>query len=164
MNAARATNSSLRRPLAALAGLTALMAIGSGVAASPALAGPNCASGYHCVFYSSIDSARHSYFNGDSDFSNDTFNEYNVNGGGQGNPVNDNLWSASNSSSTNTESHFYRHAGYVDFLFCLNPGHYVDSTSGTDQPGTQSGDPLPTAQRDQASSLKLPGRTSTDCY
>ena len=50
------------------------------VGASPSAAGPNCASGYHCVFYTDISSARQSFFNSDPDFSNDTFDEYNVSG------------------------------------------------------------------------------------
>ncbi|WP_158939528.1 hypothetical protein [Streptomyces sp. NRRL S-87] len=153
----------MRRRIGLLAGATAMLALGGGLAATPAAAGPNCASGNHCVFWGTIQSARHSYFNGDHDFSNDTFDEYNVNGAGLNQTVNNNVASASNSSNSNYESHYWDTYGGT-FLWCLNPGHYVDSGSTVDQPGTQNGDPLPTALRDRASALTLPGRTSTDCY
>ncbi|MFJ4467299.1 hypothetical protein ACIP2X_07270 [Streptomyces sp. NPDC089424] len=132
--------------------------------ASPSAAGPNCDDGYHCVFYLDVNSARQSFFNSDPDFSNDTFDEFNVSGNGLNRSVNNNVYSASNSSTGNYESHYWDNTNATGFLFCLNPGHYVNSASTVDQPGRQSGDPLPSGLRDRASRLTLPGRTSTDCF
>ncbi|MDX2707495.1 hypothetical protein PV350_32300 [Streptomyces sp. PA03-6a] len=134
------------------------------VGASPSAAGPNCASGNHCVFYTDINSARQSFFNSDPDFSNDTFDEANVSGVGHNRPVDNNVYSASNSSTGNYESHYWDNTNGTGFLFCLNPGHYVNSASTVDQPGKQNGDPLPSGLRNRASRLTLPGRTSTDCF
>ncbi|MFF9162045.1 hypothetical protein ACF081_17490 [Streptomyces longwoodensis] len=153
----------MRRRIAMVAAVTALMGAGGAVAASPAVAGPRCATGNHCVFWGSIDTARHSYFDTDRDFSNDTFNQSNGTNGGYGQTVNNNVYSASNSSSSGYESHFYDTVGGTGFLFCLNPGDYVD-TAGTDRPGTTNGDPLPASLRDRASALVLRGTTSVDCY
>jgi hypothetical protein len=119
--------------------------------ASPASAGDNCASGYHCVFYWGVyDSARHSYFNSDTDFSNDTFNQLTSRSGG-GQVVHNNVVSASNSSSGGYESHYYTGVGsdWGGFLFCLNPGRTYNM--------------LPTDLRDRASSLQVRGTTNIDC-
>ncbi|MFJ4467083.1 hypothetical protein ACIP2X_06095 [Streptomyces sp. NPDC089424] len=141
----------IRRRLGFTAALAAMAASAGLLAtAAPASAGPNCASGYHCVFYLGInDSARHSYFNSDSNFAGDTFNQLTTrSGGGQG--VNDNTVSASNSSTGGYESHYYVNSGYSGFLFCVNPGSYVDY--------------LPGSQQNTASSLQLRGTTSISCY
>ncbi|MFD7898637.1 hypothetical protein [Streptomyces sp. NPDC059743] len=143
----------VRRRLAAVTGLTAMAATaGLLLGASPASAGPNCASGNHCVFYLGInDSARQSYFDTDSNFTNDTFNELTSRAGGGVN-VNDNTVSASNSSTGGYESHYYRDAGtsWSTFLFCVNPGSYVDY--------------LPSSQQNLASALRLRGTTTISCY
>lgn len=131
-------------------GLAAMVAAGGAVLAAPASASTNCSTGYHCVFYSSLSSAKHSYFNSDTDFSNDTFNEYGVNGIGLGQTVNDNSWAASNSSTGGYESHFYVNAGYGTFLFCVNPGSEINE--------------LAESHKDRASSLRLRGTTSISCY
>jgi len=143
----------IRKKLAAVSGLTAMAASAALLlGASPASAGPNCASGYHCVFYLGINnSARHSYFDTDSNFTNDTFNQLTDRSGGGFN-VNDNTVSASNSSSGGYESHYYYDAGtsWSTFLFCVNPGSYVDY--------------LPSSQQNRASALRLRGTTSISCY
>ncbi|MEX3106059.1 MULTISPECIES: hypothetical protein [unclassified Streptomyces] len=139
----------LRRKLGAVVGVVAAAATGMTLLAAPASAGPNCASGYHCVFYSSLTSARHSYFNSDANFTNDTFNQVSS-GAGYGQNVNDNTASASNSSTGGYESHYYLHINNNSFLFCVNPGSYVQY--------------LPSGQRNEASSLQLTGTTSTPCY
>ncbi|MGC5563208.1 hypothetical protein ACPYPG_10215 [Streptomyces sp. FR-108] len=143
----------LRKRSTAVAGL-AVMAASAGLllGASPASAGPNCASGYHCVFYLGInDSARHSYFDTDTDFRNDTFNQLTGrNGGNQ--TVHNNVDSASNSSTGGYESHYYTGIGsdWEGFLFCVNPGSSVDY--------------LPSSLQNRASSLRLRGTTSVSCY
>ncbi|GGS99873.1 hypothetical protein [Streptomyces chromofuscus] len=141
----------IRRRLGVPAALAAMAAAAGLLAtAAPASAGPNCASGYHCVFYLGInDSARHSYFNSDSNFSGDTFNQLTTRSGG-GLSVNDNTVSASNSSTGGYESHYYYNSGYSGFLFCVNPGSYVDY--------------LPSALQNRASSLQLRGTTTISCY
>ncbi|MET9914060.1 hypothetical protein ABZZ74_46335 [Streptomyces sp. NPDC006476] len=138
-----------RKRLAAVVGLAATMAVGGAVLASPASAAPNCASGYHCVFFLGFDSAKHSYFNSDTNFSGDTFNQ-GSGLSGYGQSVNDNVVSASNSSNSNYESHYYVNSNYGTFLFCVNPGSSVEY--------------LPSSKQNQASSLQLRGRTTISCY
>lgn len=141
----------IRRRFGLPAALAAMAAsAGLLVSATPASAGPNCASGYHCVFYLGItDSARHSYFDSDSNFAGDTFNQL-TNRWGGGLSVNDNTVSASNSSTGGYESHYYYNSGYSGFLFCVNPGSSVDY--------------LPSGLQNRASSLRLRGTTTIDCY
>ncbi|MFV0131735.1 hypothetical protein ACLGIH_00310 [Streptomyces sp. HMX87] len=132
----------------------AAMAASAGLllGATPASAGPNCASGYHCVYYLGINnSARHSYFNSDTDFRNDTFNQLTGRAGG-GATVHNNVVSASNSSTGGYESHYYTGVGsdWGGFLFCVNPGSHVDY--------------LPSSLQDRASSLRLRGTTSVNCF
>jgi hypothetical protein len=118
-------------------------------------AGPYCDPGYHCVFISVLGSAQHPYFNSDNDFTNDTFNN-NVSS-----VVNDNVWSASNSSTGGYESHYYYGTGYTGGLvFCVNPGSSVQYTQLTDDgiPGNGVG------QRDEVSSLRLRGTTTIRCF
>ncbi len=150
MNIRRAA--SIRRKLAITAGFTALAAASAVGLAGPASAGTACSSGYHCVFYLGYDSAKHSYFNSDSNFTDDTFNQTGLNGGsaGMGQNVNDNLESASNSSTGGYESHYYLDINYGNFLFCVNPGSQVQY--------------LPAGQTNEASSLQLTGSTTTHCY
>ncbi|MFJ9629637.1 hypothetical protein ACIQPR_25810 [Streptomyces sp. NPDC091280] len=138
-----------RRKVGTVVGLLAAAATGMTVFAAPASAGPDCAAGYHCLFWSSLTSARHSYFNSDANFTNDTFNEVSS-GAGYGQNVNDNSESASNSSTGGYESHYYLNINYNTFLFCVNPGSYVQY--------------LPSGQSNLASSLQLTGTTSTPCY
>ncbi|MEU1179532.1 hypothetical protein ABZ464_18105 [Streptomyces sp. NPDC005820] len=157
----RTTVAGLRRKAAVVAGLAAMVAAGGVVAASPASAGPNCDSGNHCVFFTDINSSKHQYFNTDPDFGNDTF--------GNGVTVSNQVWSASNSTTGGYESHYYNYTGTDwdanGFLFCVNPGHYANSHFGDG--GTDSranGAPLPDYLRNKASSLRLRGTTSIDCY
>ncbi|MFJ1968988.1 hypothetical protein ACIO93_09975 [Streptomyces sp. NPDC087903] len=142
-----------RTRLALVSGLAATAATaGLLLGAAPASAGDNCGSGNHCVFYLGInDSARHSYFDTDTDFRNDTFNQLTGrNGGGQ--TVHNNVDSASNSSTGGYESHYYTGVGsdWEGFIFCVNPGSQVDY--------------LPSSLQNRASSLRLRGTTSIDCY
>lgn len=139
------------RRLAVVAGMAAALTAAAGAAATgPASAGTNCEGGFHCVFFTDFNSARHDYFNGDSNFTNDTFNE----GGTSGEDaiVNDNVWSASNSSTGGYASIYYyginRGGGMV---FCVRPGSQVSASqlSSSGSPGDGAG------QRDEASSLEL---------
>lgn len=142
----------MSRKFAAVAGATALL-VGGGIAtASTASAGPSCPSGYHCLFEGSIGSSVHNYFNSDNDFRNDYFTS--------GHVVNDNSWSASNSSTGGYESHYYYDPGYVNLDFCVNPGSYVthDRLSDDFVDGNGYG------QRDEASSLQLLPTTSISCF
>jgi hypothetical protein len=156
----------LRGRLATVAGLTALVAVGGGIAAAPAMAGPNCDRGNHCVFWMDINTARHSYFNTDRDFTDDTFNQANGDNRGLNARVDSNVWSASNSSTGGFESHYYDNVGGSGFLFCVNPGHYVNTHlgDGNPPPGTPNGAPLAVSLRDRASALVLRGTTPIDCY
>ncbi|MEU8621043.1 hypothetical protein [Streptomyces sp. NPDC048623] len=147
--------SGLRRKAAAVAGATALL-VGGGIAtATTASAGPNCASGYHCVFYGGIGtSAGHAFYNSDPNFTDNYFD-------GTSNNINDNVWSASNSSSGGYESHYYYDTGYSGGLvFCVNPGSAVNydrlSDDGVD--GNHIG------QRDEASSLLMRPSTTISCF
>ncbi|WP_030693794.1 peptidase inhibitor family I36 protein [Streptomyces globisporus] len=147
------SKSGLRRKVAVLAGATALL-VGGGIAtATSASAGPSCPSGYHCLFEGSIGSSVHNYFNSDRNFTDDVFSS--------GHGVNDNSWSASNSSTGGYESHYYYDSDYQGGLvFCVNPGSYVTHDRLTDDfvDGNHNG------QRDEASSLELTGTTSVSCF
>ncbi|MEU4253699.1 hypothetical protein AB0F15_40535 [Amycolatopsis sp. NPDC026612] len=127
--------------------LAGLVLAGSAVAAAPAVAGENCSPGNHCLFFSSVASSKHQYFDSVDNFNGDTFSG--GNGVGAGDPVDNNSWAASNSSTGNRESHYYDGANHSGFLFCVNPGATVHS--------------LPTNLRDRASSLQLRPRTSVVC-
>ncbi|MFE6098794.1 hypothetical protein ACFVQ4_02385 [Streptomyces laurentii] len=146
--------SGLRRKLAAVAGATALL-VGGGIAtASTASAGPNCASGYHCVFYNGLGTQGHAFYNSDPDFTNDTFD-------GTSMSINDNVWAASNSSSGGYESHYYYDVNYGGGLvFCVNPGSAVNSDRLSDDgvDGNHNG------QRDEASSLLMRPSTTISCF
>jgi hypothetical protein len=142
------------RRLAVVAGLAGATVATVLVAAPPAAAGPNCSPGYHCVFLTSIGSARKSYFNSDRNFANDVFEGTGIN-------VNDNTWSASNSTTANRESHYYYNPGYSGGLvFCVNPGSSVNANqlSHDGVRGNNRG------QRDEASSLRVRGRTPVRCF
>jgi len=122
------------------------------VLAAPASAGTACSAGYHCIFYLGFDSAKHSFFDNDSNFAGNTFNQTGSNGGsaGLGYSADDNTVSASNSSTGGYESHYYANSGYTNFIFCVNPGSEVDY--------------IPTSLQNRASSLKLWGTTPVNCY
>ncbi|MFE4593556.1 peptidase inhibitor family I36 protein [Streptomyces laurentii] len=146
--------SGLRRKLAAVAGATALL-VGAGVAtASTASAGPNCASGYHCVFWNGIGSYGHAFYNSDPDFTDNTFDGTSIN-------INDNVRAASNSSSGGYESHYYYDVNYGGGLvFCVNPGSAVnyDQLSSDNVRGNHVG------QHDEASSLLMRPSTTVSCF
>lgn len=145
--------SGLRKKVAAVAGATALL-VGGGIAtASTAAAGPSCPSGYHCLFEGSIGTASHNYFNSDTDFRDDAFYP-------SGHIVNDNSWSASNSSTGGYESHYYYHPNYQSLDFCVNPGSYVTHDRLSDDFVDGNG----VGQRDEASSLQVRGTTSISCF
>lgn len=142
----------IRRRLAALTGLVTVTAsAGLLLGSSPASADTNCARGFHCVFYKGLaDSARHSYFNNDTDFRNDRFDELTSKPGG-GQIAHNNVVSASNSSRDGWESHYYTGIGsdWGGFLFCVNPGSEVNYINPS--------------LRDRASSLRL-RKTDMSCY
>ncbi|MGY0003103.1 hypothetical protein [Micromonospora sp. I033] len=127
---------------------------GSVIAAAPASAGPYCDPGNHCVFVAGLGSAKHSYFNSDSNFTDDYFSGTSV-------VVNDNVWSASNSSTGGYESHYYYDIGNGGGLvFCVNPGSSVNASQLSDDGinGNWVG------QRDEASSLLLRPATPIRCF
>ena len=129
------------------AAVACMVTAGSAIMALPAVAGVNCTAGYHCLFFSDVNSSKHSYFDSVTNFNGDTFSGGNGNGSGWA--VDNNSWAASNSSTGNRESHYYDGANYSGFLFCLNPGATVHS--------------LPSNLKDRASSLRLMPRTSAPC-
>ncbi|OLF12551.1 hypothetical protein [Actinophytocola xanthii] len=158
-----------RKLFARLAGITVAVAASSvALLAAPASAapapgvdkpipaapkGPYCSSGYHCVFWSALGSASHDYFNSDVNFTDDLLTN--------GEVVNDNIWSASNSSTGGYESHYYYDISYGGGLvFCVNPGGAVEYTELTDDLVDGNG----VAQRDEASSLRLRGTTTIPCF
>lgn len=133
-----------RSRIVAAVGSAGVLVLGGVLAASPAAAGPNCPSGYVCVMKDNLnDNKRHDYLHSDNDFRNDYFS----NGGGV---VNGNVSAASNSSTQGWESHFYEDIGYQKFLFCVNPGSYVNI--------------LPPGVNDHASSMLLRGTTTISCF
>ncbi len=115
------------RRLAAALGLAASVAVGGAVLATPASAGTNCAGGYHCVFWTGYGSAEHAYFNSDSNFTNDTFNKTTYGSAGSGQNVNDEVYSASNSSTGGYYSEYYVNSNYGGGVsFCVKPGSQVE--------------------------------------
>ncbi|MFE0647390.1 hypothetical protein ACFVZH_02205 [Streptomyces sp. NPDC059534] len=144
-----------RKRAAAVLGATALIVAGGVATALPASAGPNCPSGYHCVFSASIaNNNKHAFFNSDADFTNDYFDVYNR-------VVNDEVHAASNSSDSGYESHYYRDINYGGgLLFCVNPGSSVDSWQLTDDAVDGDG----RSQGGEASSLKVRSTTSVPCF
>ncbi|AJF64940.1 hypothetical protein [Streptomyces vietnamensis] len=147
----------LGKRIASVAGATALLVGGAVATAGPAAAGPNCASGYHCVFISSIENnVKHSYFSSDSDFTNDTFD-----GAPADVKVNDYVEAASNSSNSGYESHYYYDINYGGGLvFCVNPGSSVDLWSLTEDGYSGNGK----GQRNEASSLRVRSTTTIPCF
>jgi hypothetical protein len=147
---------SLFRKLAVATALTAMAGTGMVSAASaaepPATSGAYCDTGHHCVFYQWLGSSRKMYFNSDPDFTNDRFPN--------GAIVNDNVWSASNSSTGGYESHYY-YGTYNSggLVFCVNPGMSVEYTMLTDDGVDGNG----IGQRDEASSLQLRPTTTIRC-
>ncbi|MFF0472945.1 hypothetical protein [Streptomyces sp. NPDC004284] len=140
------------KKFATVAGTAALL-VGGGIAtASTASAGPSCPAGYHCLFEGSIGSSVHNFFNSDPNFTDDVFSS--------GHGVNDNSWSASNSSTGGYESHYYKDANYVNFDFCVNPGSSVSHDQLSDDFIDGNG----IGQRDEASSLLLRPTTSVSCF
>ena len=133
-----------RRVMVTLAALVAAMCA---VVVTPASAGVNCQSGYHCVFYTTVDSSKHSFFNSDRDFWDNFFSG--GNGIGNGQRVFNNVWAASNSSNSGYESHYYTNVDYTGFLFCVNPGDTVYE--------------LPASLKDAASSMRLRPGTPIAC-
>ncbi|HEU5472932.1 MAG TPA: hypothetical protein VFV67_19990 [Actinophytocola sp.] len=113
----------------------------------PTVAGANCSNGFHCLFFFDVFSSKKQYFDSVDHFRNDTFGG--GDGFGAGQPVNNNAWAASNSSTGNRESHYYDGEFHSGFLFCVNPGATVNS--------------LPSNLRERASSLRLRPRTSVVC-
>jgi hypothetical protein len=143
----------IRRTAAALTATAGLALLAAGFS-SPASAGTNCPSGYHCVFWTNFSSASHRYFTSDANFTNDTFN-VEGNGDGYGYTVNDNVGSASNSSTGGYESHYYVNINPTTsrtLAFCVNPG--------TDATQTEV---LNAGKGDLGSALILRSETSVHC-
>ncbi len=119
---------------------------GAEVASGPSAAGANCSPGNHCLFWASVNSSKHEYFDSVDHFNGDRFSG--GNGAGNGELVDNNSWAASNSSTGNRESHWYDGQFHSGFLFCVNPGATVNDLG---------------AFRDRVSSLLLRPRTSVRC-
>ncbi|MCX4980613.1 hypothetical protein [Streptomyces sp. NBC_00572] len=143
----------LRKKAAVVAATTALLVGGGVVTATSASAGYMCGAGYHCVFWGNLgDSASHDFYNSDTNFTNDYFSNTDSTPG-SGEVVNDNVSSASNSSTGGYESHYYRDINYGGgLLFCVNPGSQVFMGS------------LNATQRDSASSLQMRPSTTIHCF
>ncbi|ANZ41452.1 hypothetical protein BBK82_41370 [Lentzea guizhouensis] len=89
----------------------------------PVAAGANCAIGNHCLFWGTVSSARKQYFDSVNHFNGDTFSG----GAGAGYSVDNNSFAASNSSSSDRESHWYDGQFHTGAHFCVNPGATVNS-------------------------------------
>ena len=144
------------RRLAAVAAATVAVAGAGVLTASPASAGTNCESGYHCVFFTGLTSAQQRFYTSDPDFTDDYFWYINL-------PVNDRVSSASNSSTGGYASYYWQNAqwqGYGKLLFCVKPGHQVTASQLTDDgiPGNGQG------QRNEASALTLVSNYSSTCF
>lgn len=143
------------RPMTRLmAGVAAAGAIvlGGLMVASPAQAGPNCPSGYHCVMQDDLyDNQYHDYYYSDPNFTDDYFS----NGG---TVVNDNTSAASNSAIGSYESHYYYDINYNNFAFCVNPGSYVAGLWSDGVAGNGVG------LNDEVSSIRERGTTSISCF
>ncbi|MFJ8004036.1 hypothetical protein [Streptomyces fagopyri] len=142
-----------RRKRIAVSMLSAALISGSTLLAQPASAGDDCDNGNHCVFYYEVGADRFSFFNSDTNFTNDYFPN--------GDTVNDNIEAASNSSTGGYESHYYYDINYGGGLvFCVNPGHtvYRSQLSTDNVPGNH------VAQMDEASSLRLRPTTTIHCF
>jgi hypothetical protein len=116
--------------------------------------------GYHCLYYASLDSASHWYFNGDQNFTDDRFDIYN-NGAGWNEIVNDNSWSAWNNTANNRESHYYydiNPSTSSRLAFCVNPGR-----AGTLPGEPNDGVPNGQGRRNEASALIIRNRTPISC-
>ena len=116
--------------------------------------------GYHCLYYASLDSSSHWYFDGDQNFTDDTFNIYN-NGAGWNETVNDNSWSAWNNTANNRESHYYYDINPTTssrVAFCVNPGR-----AGTLPGEPNDGVPNGSGRRNEASALIIRNRTPISC-
>ncbi|BEL06066.1 hypothetical protein Q0Z83_042570 [Actinoplanes sichuanensis] len=121
------------------------------VPASPALAGPNCASGYHCGWDIGFDTGKISFFNGDRDFRDNRFHT--------GVIVDNNIKTVSNSSSSNYVSHWYTEVNWEGYAFCVNPGSWVGSLPDDGIPGNGVG------FANEASSVRLEAGGPYDwCY
>jgi hypothetical protein len=141
------------RRIAIAAILTTVLGTAGGMVATPASAGTNCEGGYHCVFYTDFNSAKHRYFNSDDDFAGETFDR----GGqhGRGHVVTNNVWAASNSSTGGYYSlYYYSPHRFGGLVFCVQPGSQVsaDQLSSNGIAGDGIG------ERDEASSLELRNR------
>ncbi|MGY0004248.1 hypothetical protein [Micromonospora sp. I033] len=147
---ARLARPGIGKKVATIAGLTAALTAAGGIVAAPASAGISCPVGAHCVFYSDFSSAKHEYFVSDNDFANDYFNKGGASG--KGSLVNNNVWAASNSTSTDYYSlYYYSPYKYGGLVFCVQPGSQVSSSqlSSNGTPGDGVG------QRDEASSVDI---------
>lgn len=107
-------NSRFRIAAAAAAVLGALAV----VPAAPASADPSCPTGYHCGFNTYIGTESYAFFNSDADFRNNYFPS--------GQSVDNNIESASNSTSSNYRSAYYYGYNYSNFAFCVNPGGRIE--------------------------------------
>lgn len=121
--------------------MVAAAVMASALVATPANAGANCPSGYHCLFRTYVyDGYRYGFFNSDADFRNNYY--------GNGESVDNNSWAASNSSTGGYESHYYDGYNHTNFIFCVNPGGTVYDLG---------------SYRDRASSLRLRPTTTVPC-
>ena len=115
--------------------------------------------GYHCLYWGSLDSSSHWYFDGDQNFTDDTFDHYN-NGSGASETVNDNSWSAYNNTANNRESHYYYDVNPSTssrLAFCVNPGRAGTLPADDGLKGNGQG------RRDEASALIIRNRTPISC-
>jgi hypothetical protein len=146
---------------AATVAMIGLLTVGGALAAAPANAGTNCPAGNHCVFFFDFNSSHHNYFNSDPNFTDDIF--IGGNGFGKDVVVNDETFAASNSSTSNLESHYYYDINPTTssrLVFCVNPGSQVAAFGLSDDGIRGNG----VAQANEASALILRNRTPIRCF
>jgi hypothetical protein len=120
--------------------------------AAPAAADPSCPRSHHCGFVLGIGSDRHAFYSSDPDFRDNYFPS--------GVTVDNNIQSASNSTSGNYRSVYYYGYNYSNYNFCVNPGGRVEAWELTNN-GVR-GDYI--GQADESGSLLMVVGSSAACF
>jgi hypothetical protein len=133
------------------AAVTVLVAALLLVPTAQAVAGPNCATGYHCGWDIGFDTGKISFFDEDDDFRDNRFNT--------GVIVDNNIKTVSNSTSSDYVSVWFTEPGFQGDWFCVNPGSWVGNLPDDGTPGNGVG------LANEASSMTLfSGGPFSFCY